>query len=142
MADGNGEADFKAEFDRIIAPPVRKLLGAEVLEIDPEEGFARVAFTTRDDFLNLAGVVQGGILAAMLDSAMSYSAIARNRLKNRVPTLELKISFIAPAKPGRLIGEGRVIRMGRTIAFLEGKLMDEGGELLATSTATARLVPR
>ena len=56
-------------------------------------------------------------------------------------TLDLNVSFLAPAKPGRLTGEGQVIQLGKTIAFIEGRLTDETGALVARATSTARLVP-
>jgi uncharacterized protein (TIGR00369 family) len=56
------------------------------------------------------------------------------------PTLELKVSFLRPALPGRITGTGRVVHRGGSIAFLEGELRDEAGELLATATATARII--
>jgi uncharacterized protein (TIGR00369 family) len=56
-------------------------------------------------------------------------------------TINLNVSFLQPAKPGRLLSEGRVVSMGKTIAFVEAKLTDEQGLLLATASASARLVP-
>jgi uncharacterized protein (TIGR00369 family) len=56
------------------------------------------------------------------------------------PTLELKVSLLRPARPGRLIGTGRVVHRGGTIAFLEGSLRDVDGQLVATATATARVI--
>jgi uncharacterized protein (TIGR00369 family) len=56
------------------------------------------------------------------------------------PTLELKISFIRPAKPGTLFGTGWVVHRGGSVAFLQGELQNSEGDLLATATATARLI--
>jgi acyl-coenzyme A thioesterase PaaI-like protein len=49
-------------------PPAAQLLGFRLIEIDPEEGTIEVAFTATEQFLNPAGTVQGGFLAAMLDT--------------------------------------------------------------------------
>ncbi|NJR43174.1 MAG: PaaI family thioesterase, partial [Akkermansiaceae bacterium] len=54
-----------------------------------------------------------------------------------VPTLELKVSFLAPARQGRLFAEGRVVKAGRTIAFLEADLFDGDGKHLARMSTTA-----
>lgn len=56
------------------------------------------------------------------------------------PTLELKVSFLRPAAPGRITGTGRVVHRGGSIAFLAGELRNEAGEVLATATATARVI--
>jgi acyl-coenzyme A thioesterase PaaI-like protein len=50
------------------------------------------------------------------------------------------VNFLAPAKPGPIIGEARVTQLGKTIAFVEGKLMAADGTLLATASATERLL--
>ena len=52
----------------------------------------------------------------------------------------MNISFLAPAKVGPIIGEATVVQLGKTVAFIEGRLTDETGRLLATATANARLV--
>jgi uncharacterized protein (TIGR00369 family) len=56
------------------------------------------------------------------------------------PALELKVSFLRAAAPGRLVGTGRVVHRGGTIAFLGGELRDKAGDLVATATATARII--
>jgi uncharacterized protein (TIGR00369 family) len=55
-------------------------------------------------------------------------------------TISMNISFLAPAKVGPIVGEATVVQLGKTVAFMEGRLMDETGRLLATATANARLV--
>jgi len=50
------------------------------------------------------------------------------------------MSHLAPARPGPLFGEGSVVQLGTTIAFLEGKLFDAEGKLLTRATACARLL--
>ena len=56
-------------------------------------------------------------------------------------TIDLNVSFLAPARPGPLIGEGRVLQLGRTVAFLEGQLLAPDGRIVARATASARVVP-
>ncbi len=55
-------------------------------------------------------------------------------------TLELKVSFLRPATPGRITGTGRVVHRGGSIAFLAGELRDETRDVLATATATVRII--
>jgi uncharacterized protein (TIGR00369 family) len=57
-----------------------------------------------------------------------------------VPTLELKVSFLRPGRVGKLVCDARVVHMARSVAFLEAALTDDEGNLIATSTATARVV--
>jgi uncharacterized protein (TIGR00369 family) len=121
-------------------PPAAALLGFELLAIDPAHGTIRVRFAARPEFTNPIGVIQGGLLAAMLDDTLGPALTATLEPGHFAPTLELKVNFIAPAQPGTLIGEARVVSRGGSIAFLAGELRTEQGALIATATATARIV--
>jgi uncharacterized protein (TIGR00369 family) len=108
-----------------------------MVEADPAARTLRVQFEARSEFLNPAGVVQGGFLAAMLDETFSPAVAACLQPGEFPATLEMKVSFVAPARVGTLIGEARVVNQGKSICFLEGKLSDLEGRLVATGTATA-----
>jgi uncharacterized protein (TIGR00369 family) len=125
---------------RVPAPPAARLLGWKLVAIDPEQGTIRVAFTATADFLNPVGSIQGGMLAAMLDDTMGPAAAAFLGGAHMTQTLELKTSFLRPARPGRLYGDGRVVHRGRDILFLEGALSTDDGAVVATATATARVM--
>lgn len=121
-------------------PPAAELLGFDLIEIDESIGTIRVRFTARPEFANPIGAVQGGFLAAMLDDTLGPALQSTLEPDQFAPTLELKVNFIAPAKPGALIADGRVVARGGSIAFLAGELRTEDGTLIATATATARIV--
>jgi uncharacterized protein (TIGR00369 family) len=119
------------------APKATQTLGFEMLRVDQAAMEVEAAFLAREEWTNPMGVIQGGFLMAMLDEVMSVAGVVASGLTMVMPTLEMKTSFLLSAKPGRLIGLGRVRKWGRTIAFTEGELRDEQGRLLATATATA-----
>ena len=98
-----------------------------------------MAFNALDAFLNPAGVVQGGFLAAMLDDTLGPALVAGLESGDFAPTLDLHVQFLRPAYPGRLLGRGRVVRRGRNVAFLAGELTDIAGAVLAVATATAQI---
>jgi uncharacterized protein (TIGR00369 family) len=89
-------------------------------------------------FLNPAGVVQGGFLAAMLDSAMGASAVtmvAERRVT--VANTEMKVSFIRAARVGdTLTCVATVLKPGRVISFLEATIRDSEDQLIATASST------
>ncbi len=122
-------------------PPCAELLGWEIVDARPADGWIRTRFEARPEFLNPAGYIQGGFLAAMLDDTMGPAMFIYSEGRLFTPTIEMHVSFLCPAKPGPLYGEGQVVQAGTSIAFLEGKLMDLSGTLLARARATARLVP-
>lgn len=123
------------------APPAARLLGWRLQAIDPVAGTVRVEFEARDEFLNPVGTIQGGILGAMLDDTLGPAAACMLGGSAFAQTLELKTSFLRAARPGKLYGEGRVVHRGREIMFLEGTLTDAEGHVVATASATARVVP-
>jgi molybdopterin converting factor subunit 1 len=136
----DGAEKFRELVSRDVpAPAYTDLLGSRPLDAEP--GHVRMEFQATEQFLNPMGVVQGGFLTAMLDETMGPAAISALPPGQGVPTLELKVSFIRPAKPGRLVADARVVHMGRSIVFLESSLVTDDGTLIATATATARIVP-
>ena len=126
--------------DSFTAPPSSKLLGWHLLNARPNEGWIRIGFDGKPDFCNPAGFVQGGILSAMLDDTMGPAVLVMTEGKLFTSTITMTVNFLSPAKPGKLIGEATVTQLGKTVAFVEGRLMAEDGTLLATASTSARLV--
>jgi uncharacterized protein (TIGR00369 family) len=121
-------------------PPAAKLLGWKPLEAEPGSGRIRIQFEATQEFTNPIGNVQGGFLAAMLDDTLGPALATTFAADEFAPTLELKVNFLRPAKPGAIFATGWVVHRGGTVAFLQGELRDPQGQLLATATATARLI--
>jgi uncharacterized protein (TIGR00369 family) len=126
--------------DRLTAPPSSKLLGWHLLDARPRDGWIRIGFDGKPEFCNPAGFIQGGILSAMLDDTMGPAVFVMTDGKLYTATITMTVNFLAPAKVGAIVGEANVRQIGRTIAFMEAKLMAADGAVLATSTASARLV--
>ena len=127
--------------DGLPRPPCAETLGWEVVDARPADGWIRTRFEASPAFLNPAGFVQGVFLAAMLDDTMGPAMFIYSEGRLFTPTIEMHVSFLAPARAGPLYGEGQVVQAGKSIAFLEGKLMDLSGVIVARATASARLVP-
>jgi uncharacterized protein (TIGR00369 family) len=127
-------------FDRFPRPPCTEHLGWTLLDADVEAGWIRIGFTARPEFRNPAGFVQGGFLAAMLDDTMGPAVLMKSGGHVYTATIDLRVSYIAPAKIGSFVCEARVVQIGKTIAFVEAKLMDADGTLVATATTSARVV--
>ena len=75
----------------------------------------------------------------MVDSAMAHTVMFMTRLGSGAPTLELKVSYLRPVRPGTLRTSGQVLHLGRSVAFLEAHLYDLDGELLAKASSTMRI---
>ena len=122
-------------------PPSSRHLGFELIDFSVAERWAEVAFMPRSEFTNVAGIVQGGFICAMLDDAMGVTASISQRFAVVVPTLQVSVSYLEPTPVARVIARGQVLRMGQTTAHLEGRLGLPDGTLLATATASAVLRP-
>ena len=124
----------------IPVPPSSKLLGWHLLDARPREGWIRIGFDGKKEFCNPAGFVQGGILSAMLDDTMGPAVFTMTEGKLYTATISMTVNFLAPAKPGPITGEATVTQLGKTVAFVEGRLMAADGTVLATASTSARLV--
>ena len=121
---------------RLPPPACAKTLGIEFTAIDGERGTIEVKFEAKPEFLNPAGQVQGGFLAAMLDDTMGPALVATLDAGEFAPTVNLNVQFHRPAKVGALKGIGRVVMRGKEICQLSGELL-QNDKVVATATATA-----
>ncbi|MGC2486970.1 MAG: PaaI family thioesterase [Acidimicrobiales bacterium] len=89
-------------------------------------------------FLNPAGVVQGGFLAAIVDSAMGASAVTLSGERSvSVANTEMKVSFLRPVRAGDVLTcVATVLKPGRVIFFLEATIENAEGDLVATASST------
>ena len=134
------DADMLRHFNDNRVEPTRLLNGA-FLSVESERGVCRCSFEIVPAFCHSQGrICQGGFLTGMIDIAMAHAAIAKGRLACAVPTLELKISFMEAVGPGRVVAEGRVMRWGGSVGFLDGDLKDAKGRLIVHATCTVKIV--
>ncbi len=103
------------------------------------KGHARLEYEARQAQCHSGGVVQGGFISGWIDAAMAHAAMARNGPGIVPMTLELKVSYFAPTRPGLVIAEAWVERHGKRTSFYEGHLKDAAGTVLAKATSTIML---
>jgi uncharacterized protein (TIGR00369 family) len=108
---------------------------------DGERRVATAAFTVRREYCHTNGTIaQGGFITAWLDAAMAHAVMLDTDRRQSVFTLEIKVSFYEKVGPGEGRVEGRVIRRGRRVAFLEASLFNPDGQLAAQASSTGVLV--
>ncbi len=123
-------------------PPGAALLGREIVEADKDTGEVRLRFLAKHDFTNRHGTVQGGFLAAMLDSATGNAVMAMLPPEQTAVTTRLDTSFLKPARPGPLYAVARVSERDARSARVEAEIRDDSGTVLATAHAELRILPR
>jgi uncharacterized protein (TIGR00369 family) len=111
-------------------------MGRDIVRAEPGSGESELTFQAPESFTNGMGNIQGGFLAAMLDSVMGAALSTLLAEGERPPTLEMKINFVRPAKVGMIGGTARVVHRGKSMAFIEGELLGPSGDLLAKGTST------
>ena len=122
------------------APTLQSALG-QVEVLDSEDGRTRIAFEVGAHMCHSGGVAQGGFVCGWIDAAMARASMTLTPEMTPM-SLDLKVSFFAPARPGRVIAEGWIEKAGRSTCFAEGRLVNAAGEVLAKATSTIRLIPR
>ena len=111
------------------------------IEMNPE-GRAVIEYEAGLHMCHSGGFVQGGFVTGWIDAAMAHAAIAMSGPGIVPMSLELKVSFFAPARPGKVIAEAWVEKRGRTTCFFEGRLLDPAGKVLAKASSTLQMVDR
>jgi len=89
-------------------PRAAATLGFDFIDADVERGTIEVAFTATEAFTNPAGNVLGAFVAAMLYDTLGPALLATLEPDQFQTTLDLNVRFLRPARPGRLVGRGRV----------------------------------
>jgi len=119
--------------------PAATLLGHRPEPVDGNAGRVRCRFSATPSFCNPLGVVQGGMLMAMLELAMKDAVRAARGAAVPARLLDLQTSFLRSAAPGELFCEAAVTRAGRRTAFVSAELRDPHEAVLATATAVLAL---
>lgn len=109
--------------------------------VSMEGGRAVIEYAAGMHMCHSGGVVQGGFVSGWIDAAMAHAAISQFGAGMAPMSLEMKVSFFAPARPGLVIAEGWIEKAGKTTCFAEGVLRDGDGNVLAKANSTLRLIP-
>jgi uncharacterized protein (TIGR00369 family) len=125
------------------AGELSRSLGQErVVLLDAEAGRAVIEYRCGLHMCHSGGVAQGGFVTGWIDAAMAHATMAATDFAYVPMSLEIKVSFFKPCAPGLVTAEAWIEQKGRSTVFLEGKLMDAQGVILAKATSTVRLIPR
>ena len=115
------------------------MLGRQIVRIEPESGVVHTTFFAKPDFGNRHGSVQGGIVAAMLDSATSIALLAQLPPELTSVTVSLNTVFVRPTPLGPLTTRSWVVSRDDRDAETRGELFDPDGGLVAHAIAKLRI---
>ncbi len=142
MADRSGD---EAPADSVIEPSVpteeygdfalKRFLGMELSGDEPGVGLAHVDVGA--DHLNPNGVVHGAVLFALVDTAMGKATMSALEEPGRYcASIEVSLRFIRPAVAGRLTATANVVKRGRSVVHLDGRIVGDDQRLIATAAGT------
>jgi uncharacterized protein (TIGR00369 family) len=114
--------------------PVGKLIGFKLVEAG--EGRAMVTLQAGPQHTNPMGTLHGGILCDIADAAMGIAFNSTLGATESFTTVELKINFFRPVWKAQLRAEGKVVRRGKTVGYVECEVTDENGRAIAKASST------
>ena len=114
--------------------PYYRLLGMEVTEI--KGGESRIKMPFKQDLTHPYGIVHGGAIASLADSAVAMALISLVEPEDRITTIEFKINFFAPISKGELEAHAKIIHRGSKTAVGDVEAIHEEGKLVAKVIAT------
>ncbi len=104
-----------------------------------QPGHVTMSLLTGASHANRTGVVQGGVVATILDAAAGYAGLlSETGEPGQAATISLAINYVAPARIGALRVEGRLTGGGRKVFFSEARVFDAAGALVATAQGSFR----
>jgi len=114
--------------------PFARLLGMEF--VAAERGTATFALDAREDLTRMGGIMHGGAIVSLLDTAAAFAVHTLLEPGSQTVTVDLTVHFLRPVSAGRIESRARVLRAGRRILVINAEVTDPTGVLIATATTT------
>ena len=114
--------------------PFYQLLGMKVLEI--RDGKCRMEMPFRKELTHPYGIIHGGAIASLADSAVAMALVSLVKPSDRITTIEFKINFFAPIRRGKLTAKAKIIYKGSKTAVGDVEVVNEEGRLVGKVIAT------
>lgn len=121
-------------------PAFIKLLRGHTTAINAKARTAEMAFNVSQDCCHSGYIVHGAFITGMLDAVMAQAVFGTLQTICPLPSLDIRVSFIAPSLAGDFTANGRVVSLGKSIVFLEAQLFDGDATLTATANSTTKIV--
>ena len=124
-------ARLRRAFDAV---PYARLLGIEL--VSAARGEATLALEAREELLRMGGIMHGGAVASLLDTAAAFAALTLPGASECTVTVDLNVHFLRPVSDGRVQALARVLREGHRVAIITVEAVDLEGRLIAVATTT------
>ena len=118
--------------------PFLTFMGMALEEL--REGYARFSMAIRPEFIQGAGIMQGGLSVAFSSETVAHAVMTTLKPGENVTTLELKNNFLSQAGSGRLTAEATVFKRGRRIVVADCLVRDDQGRDISRSSSTLMVI--
>jgi uncharacterized protein (TIGR00369 family) len=114
--------------------PFARLLGIELDDVS--RGAATLGLPLRKELMQNRGLVHGGAIASLIDTATAFAIISLLAPGEKVSTVDLAISYLRPLTHGRITAAAKVVRGGRRLFVVSANVFDGDGKLATTALST------
>jgi uncharacterized protein (TIGR00369 family) len=111
-----------------------RFLGLQLGEL--RDGEVKIHLEVRDELKQNQGVVHGGAIASLIDTASAFAVLTRIEVTERVTTTDLTIHYLRPVTAGRMTATARIVRGGRRLFVLSVDVTNDANQLVATAVTT------
>ena len=132
--------DYTCKIIHIInSCPFFQHMSMQLVSIDIDQ--AEIELNASQSHLQPYGMVHGGVVATLIDTATFWAAFMRIPEDAGMVNIDLKLNYLKSFQKGLLRAKGTTIRSGQSISYAEAKVLDTGGELIAHGTSTLMTLP-
>lgn len=114
--------------------PFAQLLGLEI--VSASRGTATLRMTIRNELTQNYGLLHGGAMASLIDTATAFAIVSQLTSPERFTTVDLTVNYLRPITSGSASCEARVIRSGKRLLTLSAEVHDDSGHLAAVAVST------
>jgi uncharacterized protein (TIGR00369 family) len=134
LGSGLNERQLEDLAERVRRSPFHRWAGMELVSVG--DGRSELAMDLLPQHFNPQGIVHGGIISALADTAIGLALRAKLRPGFTHRTAQLNVHFLAKGEGNRLVGRGVAVHLGTKMGYGEAEVLDGQGRLLARATAT------
>jgi uncharacterized protein (TIGR00369 family) len=132
-------AYVEAVQDIVHTAPYPQLIGMKIAALEFDR--CRIELALRNDHMQPFGIVHGGVLATLIDTATFWAAFMRLPEDAGLVNVDLKLNYLKAVVQGHLRAEGECLRAGRQISYTVASVYNEDDELVAHGTSTMMALP-
>lgn len=137
------EPKLNPEYEQVLSKLVNRSPYFSLLSMEIKDlgwGTCVLEVELDEKHLQPFGYVHGGLIASVIDATAFWAVFPQVKDGMGLTTVEMKVNYLAPVQSGKIVANGRCIKIGRTLALGEAYVNSTEGSLLAHGTATMMIV--